>query len=322
MKFFSRLICILLLSLVLVGCGADDQTLEKIVLPVGFIPSVQFAPFYAAIHNGYFAEYGYDVELLYGYEIDAVSLVGSGEYKVAIASGEQVVLAQSQGLPVVYVYNWFEDYPVGLTALKSSGISQLSDISGKTIGIPALQGASYIAYKGFESLGEFDSDTVRLDVIGFTQAELLSQGKVDAAVVYLTNEPVVLSEQGYELDTFALSDFLLLVGNGIVTNNNLVENDPEFLQNFIEATNRGVAFVANNPEGAYELCKQFVPNLENDQTYQYQVLLASIDIWNISQQGRSDTDAWENTLTLMAAIGLADQSLRVEDLFTNDLIVD
>ena len=322
MKPFSRLIFILLLSLVLVGCGADKQALEKVVLPVGFIPSVQFAPFYAAIHNGYYAEYGYDVELLYGYEIDAVSLVGSGEYKVAIASGEQVVLAQTQGLPVVYVYNWFEDYPVGITALKTSGINQLSDLTGKIIGIPALQGASYIAYKGFESIGEFDPESIRLDVIGFTQAELLSQGKVDAAVVYLTNEPVVLNEQGYELVTFALSDYLLLVGNGIVTNDGLVENDPEFLQNFIEATNRGVAFVVNNPEEAYELCKQYVPNLENDQTFQYQVLLASIDIWNIEQKGRSDDDAWDNTLTLMSAIGLAGDNLRVEDLFINELIED
>jgi NitT/TauT family transport system substrate-binding protein len=322
MKSFSRLMFILLLSLVLVGCRADKQALEKVVLPVGFIPSVQFAPFYAAVHNGYFAEYGYDVELLYGYEIDAVSLVGSGEYKVAIASGEQVVLAQNQGLPVVYVYNWFEDYPVGITALKTSGIRQLSDLTGKVIGIPALQGASYIAYKGFESIGEFDPESIRLDVIGFTQAELLSQRKVDAAVVYLTNEPVVLTEQGYELVTFALSDFLLLVGNGIVTNDLLVENDPEFLQNFIEATNRGVDFVANNPEEAYELCKQYVPNLENDQTFQYQVLVASIDIWNIEQKGRSDADAWENTLTLMSAIGLAGDHLSVEDLFTNELIDD
>ena len=322
MKYFRLMSLLLVLSLLLIGCKTNEQSIEKVALPVGFIPSVQFAPFYAAIHNGYYAEYGYNVELLYGYEIDAVSLVGSGEYQVAIASGEQVVLAQNQGLPVVYVYNWFQDYPVGITALQDSGIQSLSDLSGKIIGIPALQGASYIAYKGFESLGEFDPDSVRLDVIGFTQAELLSQGKVDAAVVYLTNEPVVLAEQGYELVTFALSDYLLLVGNGIVTNREVIVNDPEFLQGFIEATNRGVAFVANDPEEAYEICKQFVPNLENDETFQYQVLLASIDIWNIEQGGRSDLNAWTNTLRLLSEIGLAGDTLKVEDLYTNELVVE
>ena len=322
MKFFRIMSLFLVLSVLLIGCKTDEQSLEKVVLPVGFIPSVQFAPFYTAIHNGYFAEYAYNVELLYGYEIDAVSLVGSGQYQVAVASGEQVVLAQNQGLPVVYVHNWFQDYPVGITALNDSGIQSLSDLSGKVIGIPALQGASYIAYKGFESLGEFDSDSVRLDVIGFTQAELLSQRKVDAAVVYLNNEPVVLTEQGYELITFALSDYLLLVGNGIITNRQLIESDPEFLRNFIEATNRGVAFVANNPEEAYEICKQFVPNLENDETFQYQVLMASIDIWNIDQGGRSELNAWINTLRLMSEIGLAGDTLKVEDLFSNELIGD
>ena len=140
---------LILFGLLLVSCSskAEDET-KKIVLPVGYIPNVQFAPFYVAIENGYYRDEGFDVQLQYGYEIDGVSLVGTGEHEFTVASGEQVLLARDKGLPVVYVMNWYQDFPVGFSALKTSGIEKLEDLKGKTIGIPALQGASYIAYEG------------------------------------------------------------------------------------------------------------------------------------------------------------------------------
>ncbi len=52
--------------------------------------------FYAAIANGYYEDEGFDVELQYGYEIDGVSLVGTGEYDFTVASGEQVLLAREK----------------------------------------------------------------------------------------------------------------------------------------------------------------------------------------------------------------------------------
>lgn len=113
---------------------------------MGFVANVQFAPWYVAVENGYFADEGIDLTFDYGWEIDGVRLVGAGELPFAIASGDQVILARSQGLPVLTITNWFRRFPVSVVALEASGIKEPSELAGRKVGIPETSGASYIGW--------------------------------------------------------------------------------------------------------------------------------------------------------------------------------
>ena len=98
------------------GSEAGRQVLMPVTLAMGYIPSVQFAPFYVAQERGYFADAGLEVTFRYGFESDLLKLVGTDELQFMIGSGEEVILGRSQGLPVRYVMRWYRKFPVVLFA--------------------------------------------------------------------------------------------------------------------------------------------------------------------------------------------------------------
>jgi len=148
-----RWVAFLTLMILLNGCTGSGNEVNKqptveeispipISLPLGYIPNIQFAPLYVALDKGYFTDAGFEVEFDYGFETDGVTLVGQGTLPFAVVSGEQVLLARAQGVPVKYVAAWFQDYPVGVAAKTDAGITTPQDLIGKRVGLPGLYGAN------------------------------------------------------------------------------------------------------------------------------------------------------------------------------------
>ena len=54
--------------------------------------------------------------------------------------------------------------------------------------------------------GGLEESDVSLDSIGFTQVESLANGVEDAVVIYISNEPVKLASEGYDVHTINVSD--------------------------------------------------------------------------------------------------------------------
>jgi NitT/TauT family transport system substrate-binding protein len=318
----KKLFFFTLLSL-LAGCAApaaEPAPLQAIRLPMGYIPNVQYAPFYVAVEKGYFAEAGFAIEFDYSFETDGVKLVGAGELPFALVSGEQVLLARAQDIPVVYVAAWFQQYPIALVARADSGISGLADLSGARIGLPGLFGASYVGLRALLDYAGIPETDVTLESIGFTQVEALAADQQTVVVGYFSNEPIQLRAQGYEVVEFRVADYVTLASNGIITNETAIAENPEMVAAFVGAFLRGLADTITNPEEAYTISMGFVEGLAADDAVQMEVLTASIEFWRAETPGASDPAAWANMQDVLLGMGLLAAPLDLDAAYTNEFI--
>jgi NitT/TauT family transport system substrate-binding protein len=306
----------------LVACGPRPApSLTHIRLSMGYIPNIQFAPLYVAAQKGYFSDAGIEIEFAYMDENQAAALVGANDLQFAVVSGEQVLLARAQGLPVVYVAAWYQQYPVSVIAKSDQGITTPSDLRGKTIGLPGLYGANYIGLRALLHAGGLRESDVTLDSIGYTQVEALAAGRDQAVSVYTTNEPLQLRTQGYNLTELRVANYLQLASNGLITNEKAAAGNPDLVRGMVAALLHGLSDTIADPETAYQSSLAYVENLaQADTTVQKQVLSTSIDLWKADQLGKSNPAAWENMQTVLLDMGLLTKPLDLSKAFTNQFL--
>ncbi|MGD2146562.1 MAG: ABC transporter substrate-binding protein [Anaerolineae bacterium] len=306
-----------LLNLPAPGSG---ETTTNIRLPMGFVANVQFAPVYVAVEKGYFAQEGIELEFDYSWETDGVRLVGSGELPFAIASGDQVLLARAQDLPVLTVVNWWQRFPVSVVALEGSGIREPADLAGRKLGIPETFGASYIGWRALAAENGLSDQDLQLEVIGYTQLANLTEERVDAAVVYANNEPVQLQQMGYDFVEFRVADYASLVSNGLISSEKTLKEQPDLVRAFANAFLRGLEDTLEDPDAAFEICTKHVDGLAENKAAQMAVLEASMEYWGGDALGRSDPQAWTKTVEVMMDAELLEEPVDCDQAFTNDFL--
>lgn len=322
---FRKLVLLMLgLSLMLTACGkpqSANEALTHIRLPMGYIPNIQYAPFYVAVEKGYFADAGIEIEFDYSFETKGVELVAAGELPFAVISGEQVLLARAQGLPVTYVAAWYQQYPVSVVAKSELGVLVPQDLKGKKIGLPGLFGANYIGLRALLAAGKLTEADVTLDAIGFNQVELMAAGQQDIVVGYAANEPIQLRAQGIAVTELRVAEYAQLAANGLLASEKVIAENPELVRAFVGAFLKGLEDTIVNPDEAFELSASHIPNFADlDADVQKQVLQVSIEQWKTERLGFSDPQAWENMQNVLLDMGLIAEPLDLSKAFTNEFI--
>ncbi len=261
-------VCLVLATLAILGGllplaapAAAQEDLPELTLFLGFVPNVQFAPIYMAIDKGYFAEAGVNVVLEYGDENLGVERISVNDLQFGIISGEQVILGRAGGRPLVYVFEWYQRYPVGIVAPVSAGITTAADLVGRTVGIPGRYGASYTGLRALLAANGLTEADLDVQEIGYNAPAMICAGRVEAAVIYLPNEPIQVEEQCAAVTTIDIAPQVDLLANGLVTNEQTIAERPELVRGMVSGLARGLADVIANPDEAMRVSRKFVETL-------------------------------------------------------------
>src|SRR5688500_10227235 len=115
MQMFNKrynLITTTLVLITLAGCSTAPEPQEppstKVTIGLGYKPDVQFAPFYVAANKGYYAAEGLDVTFQNGNVPDLMKVMAAGDESLQFvaASGDEIIPARVQGIPVLSVMTW------------------------------------------------------------------------------------------------------------------------------------------------------------------------------------------------------------------------
>jgi NitT/TauT family transport system substrate-binding protein len=194
----------------------------------------------------------------------------------------------------------------------------MKELAGKRVGIPGFFGASYIGWKALVYTTGINERDVILKQIGFTQVAALQQDIVDAAVVYIVNEPIQLRNAGVDIHVIEVSDKIDLVSNGLVVGETLITSEPELVQGIVRATQRGLLYTIGHPDEAFQIARSIIPEMSDDiAVVQRQVLEASIELLRSDMPGYTSQQAWQDSVGFMRQSGLLDKPVDVNTLYTN-----
>jgi len=292
--------------------ASAPRALRTITLGMGYIPNVQFAPFYVADQRGYYRQAGLRVDFAYGASPNQLELVGTGRVTFAIADGTDVIAASAQGVPVTSVMTMYQRLPVAVFALAGKNIRRVSDLRGKTVGVAGRYGSSYAALLAALRLAGLRPDRdVTIKSIGFNQAVSVQSGKVDAAVDYSNNGPVILARHGVKIDTLQIGTITNLVGPGVIAGRALIAQNPSLVRAFVQATLRGLAATIKDPRAAFAIARiaRGLPPLRgSDVADQYAVLQSTLPFWHDAVTrahglGYADPAQWSESARTLQEIG-------------------
>jgi NitT/TauT family transport system substrate-binding protein len=151
--------------------------------------------------------------------------------------------------------------------------------------------------------------------------EALAADRDQAGVIYVTNEPIELEAQNYSVDVIPVSNYIQLVSNGLITNEKTLQDNPELVKSMIRATLKGIQYVMDHPDEAYQISEKYVETLSKaDTAVQKKILAASIDLWRTSPPGYSDPKAWDNMSQILTEMKLLQKPVDLSKAYTNQYL--
>jgi NitT/TauT family transport system substrate-binding protein len=324
---------LLILLVVLLGaCGSNtgstsgstptQSAARNVSIGLGYIPDIQFAPFYVAQSKGYYTSAGLNVTFHHGIVPDLIGSMVAGKNDFVFAGGDELLQAldKNKSLQIIDVATVFQKYPVSLIVPANSSIKTLADLKGHSIGIPGPYGSTYTGLLALLYKANLSLSDVKVQSIGFTQVAALLDHKVDAVMGYSNNEPLQLQARGFSVRTFAVSDYQPLISNGIITMENTYRNQQPMVREFVQATLKGLKEVIDNPAEAVEISKQYVPGLVAAQAMM--VLQATIPLWQSSngQLGYNDSATWQSMEQFLVAQKIISPVQNLTQVYTNQTV--
>jgi len=273
--------------------------LDKIILQLKWTHAFQFAGYYAAKAQGYYAAAGLDVDIVEAAaDTDTVGRVLDGQAHYGVGSSN-LLLERAAGKPVVALAVIFQQSPYQI--FTSSKITDLQALRGKRIMLePQSQELLALLLKKNAPLAQMQQLPHSFD------ARSLMSGAVDAMSGYMSDEPFYFMQAGYSFHAFSpRSVGIDFYGDNLFTSEQELNKHPARAKAFRAASLRGWQYAKSHPEEIIDLILAHYSQKRSRAHLQFEVeQMVPLLQPNLIEVGYMNPARWRNIADTYASIGL------------------
>lgn len=230
------------------------QAQEQLKLTLNWAVGPYHEAFFLAQNKGYYADAGLEVEIEPGRGSSATGqLVASGQTDIGMAGGVALFDLAAKGAPIQIVMAIRQDDGYALMVRPDSGINSPKDLEGRSIALQpgGIQVPLFDAMVAVNGIDKSKVEVVSVDASALLN--LYAENQVDAYITIPGFEQPKLNERGLEAKFLSLRDYgVPILGHSLAVNRRTLEERPEAVRSFLEATVRAFGEAAQNPEAAVD----------------------------------------------------------------------
>ncbi|HCX64732.1 MAG TPA: ABC transporter substrate-binding protein [Eubacteriaceae bacterium] len=327
---FKNLVVVFLLGAVALFSFAcsdsspQEGSLEETTVILDWTPNTNHTGLYVALEKGYYEEEGLDVEIIPPSEGSSTTLIATGQGDFGVTYQEDVTyaLTSEDPLPVTAIAAIIQENTSGFASRKSAGIESVSDFEGKAYGGWGSPSEEAVL-KAVMSEAGADYQNVENVNIGSDDFFAATEGAIDFVWIFEGWTGVEARLRGVDLNYLPVKDLhesLNYYTPVLITNEPILEEDPEKIEKFLRATQKGYQFCIENPEEAAQVLLAAVPELEEELVVESQKFLAEeyskgVDRWGVMEEKR-----WADYANFLLENDLIDKELEIDRAFTNEFL--
>ena len=316
MTYFKHFI--VLLCLLLVTPSYAKESLQKVSLQLQWLDQFQFAGYYMAKKKGFYRDVGLDVTIKpYHQGISPVQEVINGHATYGVGRST-LLIERSAGAPVILLAAIFQSSPLILLSLKRKDLNSTDDFKGKRLMALPEETSSVAMQAMIASRGIAFSDMTLLKHT--LHLEDLINGRTDLMACYVSNEPHVLKQRGYDYTIFDPKAYGFdFYGDLLFTSETEAYKHPEQTHKFLEASLKGWEYAFSHiDETAAFIYKHYNTQNKTLELLQYEgQTLKHLAYKNGVPLGNIDYNKLQNMFDMYKIMQLHHNDITIDDiLFT------